>query len=86
MKNEIDSRFILEVFEKIRAHGESKDHVHLLDGVKAYTDHDGYTVFLEDAQVSLRFGFHNQYHFDYEKEEHLEQFLKKLKHISQNEY
>ncbi len=81
MKNELDSRFILNVFENIREKGEKKDDGFLYQGVKAYTDLDGYTVFLEDAQVSLRVGFHNQYHFDYEKEEHYEQFLKKLKAI-----
>jgi hypothetical protein len=32
----------------------------------------------------LRFGFHNQYAFEYEKEEHLEQFLKKMTAIEQN--
>ncbi|GAC15113.1 DUF3081 domain-containing protein [Aliiglaciecola lipolytica] len=85
MKNEVDSRFILNVFEKIREKGETVDGGHLFQGVKAYTDHDGYTVFLEDALVNLRFGFHNQYHFDYEKPEHLEQFEKKLKAISQAE-
>jgi hypothetical protein len=52
-------------------------------GIKVYTDFDGYTLFIEDAQVQLNFGFHNQYHFNYEKEQHLEQFLKKLKAINQ---
>lgn len=82
MKNELDSRFILSVFEKIRQHGEKSGDTYILDGVKAYTDLDGYTVYLEDAFVSLRFGFHNQYHFDYEKSEHLEKFELKLKAIS----
>ncbi|WP_100643179.1 DUF3081 domain-containing protein [Alteromonas facilis] len=81
MKNEIDSRFVLSVFEKIKQHGEQADDAYLLDGVKAYTDFDGYTVFIEDALVKLRFGFHNQYHFDYEKSEHMEDFERKLKHI-----
>ncbi|MCC2614688.1 DUF3081 domain-containing protein [Aestuariibacter halophilus] len=78
MQNELDSRFILGVFEKIRQHGEAQDNGYFLDGVKAYTDMDGYTVFLEDAKVSLRFGFHNQYHYDYQHADHLEQFEKKL--------
>lgn len=82
MKNELDSRFILSVFEKVRQHGEKVDDAYVLDGVKAYTDLDGYTVYLEDAYVCLRFGFHNQYHFDYEKSEQLENFELKLKAIS----
>lgn len=82
MKNELDSRFILGIFEKIRQKGKPHEDGYILEGVKAYTDHDGYTVFLQDAHVQLRFGFHNQYHFDYEKEEHYHQFEKKLLAIS----
>jgi hypothetical protein len=81
MKNELDNRFILSVFEKIRQHGQLKNETYILGGLKAYSDFDGYTVFIEDAQVQLRFGFHNQYHYEYEKEQHLEQFEKKLKAI-----
>lgn len=81
MKNELDSRFVLSVFEKISQHGVSNEGVKVLDGVKGYTDHDGYTLFLEDALVQLRFGFHNQYHFEYDKSEHLQSFEKKLLQI-----
>ncbi len=84
MKNELDSRFILSVFEKISSHGKVQDGIKVLDGVKGYTDHDGYTVFLEDAMVQLRFGFHNQYQFEYEKAEHLDSFEKKLRQIDAN--
>lgn len=84
MKNEIDSRYILRVFEKIRQHGESINAEYHLDGLKAFTDFDGYTVFIEDARVKLRFGFHNQYHFDYESQEHFDDFEKKLKQIDTN--
>ncbi|MBT0585648.1 DUF3081 domain-containing protein [Alteromonas oceanisediminis] len=81
MKNEFDSRYILKIFEKIRQHGEAKESEYHLGGVKAYTDFDGYTVFIEDALVKLRFGFHNQYHFEYDSKDHLEAFEKKLKQI-----
>ncbi len=81
MKNELDSHFVLSLFDKLSKHGENKDGVYFLQGIKAYTDHDGYTLFIEDALVQLRFGFHNQYHFEYEKAEHLEQFKKKLEAI-----
>ena len=82
MKNEVDSQFILTVFDKIRQHGQQQDNEYHLGGVKAYTDFDGYTVFIEDALVKLRFGFHNQYHFDYEAAASLEAFEKKLKAIN----
>ncbi|MFT4724898.1 MAG: hypothetical protein ACI84K_002102 [Pseudohongiellaceae bacterium] len=83
MKNDIDSKFVLIVFDKITKHGEKKGDEHFLMGIKGYTDFDGYTLFIEDAQVKLNFGFHNQYHFDYEKEEHFEKFIKKLKAIDE---
>ena len=81
MKNEIDSKQILRVYEKIRENGEAINGQHQLGGLNAFTDFDGYTVFIEDAFVKLRFGFHNQYHFDYESAEHLMQFEKKLSAI-----
>lgn len=82
MKNELDNRFILSVFDKISKHGKIVQGSFLLDGIKAYTDHDGYTLFIEDALVQLQLGFHNQYHFAYERKEHREQFEKKLKQIN----
>lgn len=85
MKNEFDSQFILKVFDKIRQNGELRDEEYHLGGVKAYTDFDGYTIFIEDALVKLRFGFHNQYHFDYESADNLDAFERKLKAI-EDEY
>ncbi|MCU7555603.1 DUF3081 domain-containing protein [Alteromonas sp. ASW11-19] len=81
MQNELDSKFLLRVFDKIRQFGEKKDDKYLLGGITAFTDLDGYTLFVEDPQVKLSFGFHNQYHFDYEDKEHYEKFEKKLKQI-----
>ena len=83
MKNEIDSKLILSVFEKIRQNGQQSDEGYLLDGVRASTDFDGYTLYLSDALVSLSFGFHNQYHFEYQSQEQFEQFYKKLNGIQQ---
>jgi hypothetical protein len=84
MKNDLDSKFLLDTFEKIRQHGNKQDEKYLLEGVIAYTDFDGYTVYMEDAQVKLSFGFHNQYHFDYESSDHFAAFEKKLQSIAKN--
>ena len=81
MKNEIDSKFVLQAFEVIRLKGEKKGDAFFWQGIEASTDFDGYTLFLKDALVELSFGFHNQYHLNYQKEEHLEQFIKKLHDI-----
>lgn len=81
MKNELDSKFLLSVFEKVRQHGKRDGDAYSLEGVKAYTDFDGYTLFIEDALVKLSFGFHNQYHFDYASASHYDAFEKKLRNI-----
>ncbi|MFC4700168.1 DUF3081 domain-containing protein [Glaciecola siphonariae] len=81
MKNELDTKLLLRVFDKIRQHGEHQNEAYTLEGIKAYTDFDGYTLYVEDALVKLSFGFHNQYHFDYESNSHLEAFEKKLLNI-----
>ena len=84
MKNELDSKLLLRVFDKIRQDGEQRDDKYHLDGIVAFTDLDGYTLFVEDAQVKLQFGFHNQYHFDYPSESAFEQFRKKIEAIDKN--
>ncbi len=81
MKNEFDSKFLLRVFEKMRLHGTPENGQYRLGGLVAYTDFDGYTLFIEDALVKMSFGFHNQYRFDYSENAHFEQFEKKLKAI-----
>jgi hypothetical protein len=84
MKNNLDSKLLLRVFEKMRQHGEEIDGAYHLNGVKAYTDFDGYTLFLEDALVKLSYGFHNQYHFDSESHSNVEAFEKKLESIDKD--
>jgi hypothetical protein len=85
MKNEFESKFLLSVFDKIRQHGEHRDNAYHLEGIKAFTDFDGYTIFLEDAKVKLNYGFHNQYRFDYQSGSDKDAFEKKLQHIN-NQY
>ncbi|APE06593.1 hypothetical protein BM528_13145 [Alteromonas sp. RW2A1] len=81
MKNELDSKFLLQVFDKIRQHGAKEGDEYKLMGITAFTDHDGYTLFIEDVNVKLQFGFHNKYHFDYDSSDHYNAFEKKLKEI-----
>lgn len=81
MKNELDTKLVLRVFDKIRQCGQEEEGKYRLEGVVAYTDLDGYTLFMNDAKVAMQFGFHNQYHFDYQKSDDFEAFEKKLKNI-----
>lgn len=84
MKDDLNVRMILSVFEKIQDHGEHQEGRRVLEGVAGFTDHDGYTVFLEGFNVKLRTGFHNTYHLDYDSERAFENFVNKLKYIDQN--
>ena len=81
MKNDIDTKQILAVYEQIIQHGEASDDGKHYQGVTAFSDVDGYTIYLKGSGVLLRFGFHNTYHLEYEHEKFKDDFLKKVKHI-----
>ena len=81
MRNELDNKFVLRVFDKIRQFGTKDDERYRLNGITAFTDMDGYTLFVEDPKVKLQYGFHNQYHYDYDSQSDVDSFEKKLKEI-----
>ncbi|RUO37987.1 DUF3081 domain-containing protein [Aliidiomarina taiwanensis] len=85
MQDQIDTRLMLQAYEKITTHGEEVpgdiDKMHRLEGVTAFSDFDGYTLYLQDAEVKLQTGFHNTYKLDYDTNRALDNFIRKLKHI-----
>lgn len=81
MKNEIDGKQILAVYERIIQLGKNTDDGKHYMGLTAFSDIDGYTIYLKGSGVLLRFGFHNTYHLDYEHDKHKDDFLKKLSNI-----
>lgn len=81
MKNEIDGKQILAVYERIIQQGENTEGGKHYMGLTAFSDIDGYTIYLKGSGVLLRFGFHNTYHLDYEHDKHKDDFLKKLANI-----
>ncbi|WP_417690202.1 DUF3081 family protein [Pseudidiomarina sp.] len=84
MKNEVDQRLVLDAYEKIHEHGKAEQGKHTLEGITAYTDHDGYTLFIEGHNVQMRLEFHNKYHFDYNSERDFDMFMRKLEQISRD--
>lgn len=85
MKNDLDSKMILRVFEYIQQHGEIIDDLKCVDGIFAYTDYDGYTIYLKSNTVTLTLGFHNTYHLEYDAQNHKESFyqsVNRLNHIA----
>lgn len=86
--HQIDSRFILAVYEKVMTHGKKvtlNDAPNLdarqLEGLTAYSDFDGYNAYLEDAEVKIQTGFHNTFKVDYESGRAHANFLKKMRSI-----
>ena len=82
MKNELDSRTVLAVFEQIQKQGEQKDEGKAYKGIVAFSDPDGYTVYLQGSGVLLRVGFHNTYDLEYDTEHSKEDFLAKVEAIA----
>ncbi|MBQ4810689.1 hypothetical protein A7985_09590 [Pseudoalteromonas luteoviolacea] len=83
MKNELSTNLVLKVYEYIIQHGQDYDLGKQLDGVTAFSDPDGYTIYLKGSGVLLRFGFHNTYHFEYDKESQKDDFMRKLQQIAE---
>ncbi|MBQ4835069.1 MULTISPECIES: DUF3081 domain-containing protein [Pseudoalteromonas] len=82
MKNELSSNLVLKVYEYIQQHGEDYEQGKQCEGLTAFSDPDGYTIYLQGSGVLLRFGFHNTYQFDYDKESQKADFMKKLHYIA----
>jgi len=78
MKNELDPTKILHAYETIIEHGTPTEHGKIYEGVEAFSDYDGYSIYLRGNGVELKVGFHNTYHLEYNQEHLKETFLKKV--------
>ncbi len=75
----VDLVKVLGVFNWIMDHGEKQSGgEHLLDGLYACHDFDGYTLTLYDAGTRLDLFFHNRYKLDYQSREQFISFMKKI--------
>lgn len=81
MRNELDNKVVLDVFEKVQRMGEPYEDGHILEGIVARSDFDGYSVHLSGSGVSLQLNFHQSYRFDYASDKEKEQFMAKLDYI-----
>lgn len=69
MKNSVDVRTLLSVYEKIKTQGHAIEFGSQLEDVKCTETQDGYSVSLSDDNVSLDINFHNTYHFHTKNED-----------------
>lgn len=78
MKNSIDLKQCLSVYDKVTSQGETKDGCYYLDGFKAWTDFDGYNCFLQYQDVTVTLMFHGKYDVQFSHADSLKMFEKKL--------
>ena len=81
MKNLFNPNDLLMVFELVTRHGNQTTQGQCWQGITVSSSHDGYEVYLKTDGVTLRLGFHNQYHIDYESASQREEFEKRIKQI-----
>lgn len=79
--SDVDTHLAVEAFQTLREHGEYLDGEYHLDGLSGSTDFDGYTVFIHDDKVDLAVYYKHRYKLDYQRDEDLELFNRKLKEV-----
>jgi sRNA-binding regulator protein Hfq len=77
----IDTHQAIRVYQKIRDHGTKTATEYSLNGLNGSTDFDGYTVFLNDENVTLNVYFHYKYTLNYKYPQALEAFIEKMRLI-----
>ncbi|WP_234495754.1 DUF3081 domain-containing protein [Vibrio maritimus] len=78
MKNELDPNKVLKAYDTIMSNGTETELGKIYEGVEAYSDYDGYNVYMRGNGVELSIGFHNTYHLEYDQEHLRDSFLRKV--------
>ncbi|MFT6791525.1 MAG: hypothetical protein ACJA04_000727 [Cellvibrionaceae bacterium] len=78
MSEKIEVRKALGVIDYIFSEGEKDGDAYVLNGLRAKSDFDGYTVTLMNDYVTLNIYFHNKFRFEYSSKKERDQFLEKM--------
>ena len=78
MRNDLDPNSILLAYECVMRNGSPTDLGKTYLGIEAFSDYDGYNVYLKGSGVELAIGFHNTYKLDYDQEQNKTSFLNKI--------
>lgn len=81
MSDPFDVRQGFRVYNKVVTQGEADKGTHVLQGIHASSDFDGYTLHLSDQEVDLYIYFHNSYKLEYRSKSALNNFLQRMQHI-----
>lgn len=71
----LTARVALDVYQKIVDEGVKVGDEYRLNGLYAFSDHDGYTLFIRDTYVTLTVFFHNKLNLDFRKRIHRDEFI-----------
>jgi len=86
MDHKLDIQTALQAFFKITQYGEKIGDDYLLDGMRANSSIDGYTVTLKDNYVEVSIYFHNKYSVETDSRSHFNSFLDTLLLINNKHY
>jgi len=78
MDDKIHVKEALEVFGKVTARGTKTEDGHVLNGLTAKSDFDGYTIILCNDYVTLTVFFHIKFTFEYTSVKERDSFLEKM--------
>jgi hypothetical protein len=78
METKIDIKRALRVFNIITQRDSKTTEGWHFDGIRAHTDHDGYTVTLAGEQAQLTILFHNSHRFDFANNRAARNFIKRI--------
>ncbi len=82
MQNQLDAKSLLHSYNLVVSKGNQTDGRYHLDGIQAWSDFDGYTVFLGNQKVTLTLQFHGKYHADYQSVSDFDLFIKQLSKLN----
>ncbi|WP_053982098.1 DUF3081 family protein [Marinagarivorans algicola] len=78
MSDLINPKDVVKAYQVIRDKGVREEAGYRYKGLLAENDVDGYTVFVNDGQVSMAVYYHYKYHLDYADTQQLERFKLKI--------
>ncbi len=81
-ERKIEASAVLLAYQTIITRGERIADGHVLDGLTAVADHDGYSVMLSDGTVTVRVLFHNRVAIEAPSGKALEQFVMRINAMS----
>jgi hypothetical protein len=79
--NRLKKMNLLQVFNLVTTQGTHANGYYEFSGIRASLDIDGYTCWLSYKDLTVTLLFHGMYDFDYQDQDTLDVFFKKVTHI-----